>query len=308
MESTALEEPLNYGPDFICIGAQKSCTSWLHWNLLFHPETSMPPEKEINYFCCEPSTWRERYTRLMKAKKNEFPMNEIFPMESFPFTWYEHFLFTPHTAENYCKLFPKPLGKISGDLSPTYCLLPPQYIEALSKKLPDVKIIYLLRNPIDRTWSQFRMMKKNFLLTHSEDSEIIHYIKNEGCLDHSRYTSILNVWELYFPGRVKVWFYDQICKNPKKIFKEICAYLNISPQTNFLYNKIKSKVFEGSSIPMPINVEKYLSTEFQEELISLHQHFNNIYTKQWLNKDTSALSKIYSWYRNKPNNLKRRVS
>ena len=50
MELKPLENRLEYGPDFICIGAQKSCTSWLHWNLFFHPDTAMPPEKESNYF------------------------------------------------------------------------------------------------------------------------------------------------------------------------------------------------------------------------------------------------------------------
>ncbi len=295
MELISLEEQVNYGPDFICIGAQKSCTSWLHWNLVFHPETSMPPEKEINYFCCEPPQWQERYNRLMKARKNEIPITEIFPFESFPFTWYEDFLFTPHTAENYFKLFPKPQGKISGDLSPSYCLLQTQYIEALSKELPNVKIIYLLRNPVDRAWSQFKMMNQDFLLTHPDASEIIHFIENEGCLDYSKYTSILNTWEAYFPGRVKVWFYDQICKNPEKVFMEICKYLNISKNIDFEHNKIKDKVFKGPSNPMPIGIRRYLNTQLHDELISLHKHFKNVYTKCWLNENTSKLLEIYSW-------------
>src|SRR6185437_8128976 len=106
MELEVLEDQLTYGPDFICIGAQKSCTSWLHWNLLFHPDTSMPPEKEIDYFNYDffpfslwkrylfgflikymrftlrhkhykgYNQWVKWYNRLLKAKKNEIPPTE----------------------------------------------------------------------------------------------------------------------------------------------------------------------------------------------------------------------------------------
>ena len=37
-------------PDFLCIGAQRSGTTWLYQNLRRHPEIWMPPAKEIHYF------------------------------------------------------------------------------------------------------------------------------------------------------------------------------------------------------------------------------------------------------------------
>ncbi len=37
-------------PDFLCIGAQRSGTTWLHHNLRQHPEIWMPPLKELHYF------------------------------------------------------------------------------------------------------------------------------------------------------------------------------------------------------------------------------------------------------------------
>jgi len=296
MELKVLEDQLKYGPDFICIGAQKSCTSWLHWNLLFHPDTSMPPEKEVNYFCCVQTQWHDRYNRLLKARNNEISLSEIFPFESFPFKWYEDFLFSPHTPENYSKLFPKPHGKISGDLSPSYSLLPDKWIEGLSKEFPTVKIIYLLRNPVERTWSQFKMEHKDFLLTNPKEDKLIEYIEDSGSFDFSNSTSILNTWERYFPGRIKVWFYDQIRENPRKSFLEICEYLNISPNTNFIHNKIKRKVFMGVSDPMPLSIRRYLNNHFQEELLLLNQRFDNVYTRRWLSKYRSSLSKVYSWY------------
>lgn len=320
MESKSLESQLKYGPDFICIGAQKSCTSWLHWNLYFHPDTAMPPEKELNYFGYDFSPlWKRhlvgfvikylrflvrnkfyyrRYTqwfawhsRLLKARKNEIPSAEFefYPFKTFPFEWYEDFLFSPHTLENYPKLFPKYQGKISGDLSPSYAVFSNKWVRRLSKTAPTVKIIYLLRNPIERTWSQFKMENKDFLLTNPKESEIIECINDDFYFVYSYYTETLNKWESYFPGRVKVWFYDEVCNNPEKVFIEICEYLDIAPDTTFSHNKIKSKVFEGPSDPIPTNVRRYLNTHFKEELLSLHKRFNNVYTKDWLNCCTTEL-------------------
>src|SRR3984957_2732032 len=37
-------------PDFLCIGAQKAGTTWLHKMLGQHPGAWLPPIKEIHYF------------------------------------------------------------------------------------------------------------------------------------------------------------------------------------------------------------------------------------------------------------------
>ncbi|CAN0605590.1 unnamed protein product, partial [Ectocarpus sp. 12 AP-2014] len=37
-------------PDFLCIGAQRAGTTWLHNRLLEHPDLYLPPEKELQFF------------------------------------------------------------------------------------------------------------------------------------------------------------------------------------------------------------------------------------------------------------------
>src|ERR1700758_1596004 len=37
-------------PDFLCVGAQKSGTSWLYRQLDLHPDFWIPPLKELHYF------------------------------------------------------------------------------------------------------------------------------------------------------------------------------------------------------------------------------------------------------------------
>lgn len=283
---------MEYGPDFICIGAQKSGTSWLHWNLFYHPGTEMPPEKKINFYLTDFCPWWERYLFNLFVKHSSIYLRLRNHYISWlqdtdkkdTLEWYKHFLFLPPTIQNYRKLFPKPCGKVCGDIAPGYARLPKKRIKELAKAFPNLKVIYLLRNPVDRTWSQFKMENRDLLLNNKDNDnfDILKYVMNIKYRLLSDYKTSLEHWEHFFPGRVKVWFYDQLCENSENVFIEICEYLNISPLIDFEHNKIREKVFEGSTNVMPKNVCQYLNTIFKEDILFLQSRFNNIYTKKWL--------------------------
>ena len=65
-------------PDFLCIGAQKSGTSWLDANLRFHPELWLPPAKELHYFdgggtTCARKLAKESPTERLKLHSPRWP-------------------------------------------------------------------------------------------------------------------------------------------------------------------------------------------------------------------------------------------
>jgi hypothetical protein len=100
-------------PNLIIIGAQKCGTSGLHYYLGLHPEVSMSQPKELNYFIAERNWGRgpEWYSR--------------------------HF---------------DPAARCRGESSPNYTAFP-QHMgvpERMVGVLPDVKLIYIARDPIDR--------------------------------------------------------------------------------------------------------------------------------------------------------------
>lgn len=257
---------MKYGPDFICIGAQKSGTSWLFENLARHSKTKMPPVKEVNFFYPPSPTLKQRIRMGIRSRSK--------------IIWSARYMFYEHTPKNYVKLFPKCKNQISGDVSPSYIALTEQQVKMLAENLSEVKIIYLIRNPIERAWSAFRMKHFEFLQSPLTEVEILNHAKNHDGFSHGKYTEILNRWEKYFPGRVKVWFFDQLCEDPKKLFFEICQYLNLT--LNRENDLIEEKVFEGKHYPMPESVRNYLNMTFRNEIIALHTRFNNIYTLNWL--------------------------
>lgn len=122
-----LSSPLRRSPTFIIIGAQRAGTTSLYRYLTAHPLVLPAAWKEVHYF-------DRSYQRGAAWYRGHFP----FVLESKD-GW--HF----HRA-----------GAITGEASPEY-LFDPRVPERVRRDLPGVKLIALLRNPVDRAISHFAM-------------------------------------------------------------------------------------------------------------------------------------------------------
>ncbi len=110
-------------PDFIIIGAQRAGTTSLYRYLAEHPDILPASHKEVHFFDFN-------YNRGLRWYRSHFPSS----------------------------LSIRRLGKrdaITGESTPYYLvhpLVPPR----VASHLPDVRLIILLRNPIDRAFSHYR--------------------------------------------------------------------------------------------------------------------------------------------------------
>ena len=107
-------------PDFVVIGAMKSGTSSLHEYLDSLPDVCMSRPKEPAYFVPERFAWRSE-------------------------EWYSGFF----TA--------KPLARHRGEVSPHYSIrhVYPGVVERMHAVMPDARIVYLVRDPIERIRSEW---------------------------------------------------------------------------------------------------------------------------------------------------------
>lgn len=108
-------------PDFIIIGAQKSGTSSLFYYLSQHPSLNLSVTKEIHYY--------NYYTRQGKN-----------------IGWYKSFF----------PLKVRSINKKTGEASPYY-LFEENAAKQLKRDIPTIKLIVILRNPIDRAYSAYNM-------------------------------------------------------------------------------------------------------------------------------------------------------
>lgn len=104
------------GPNFVIIGAQRSGSTSLFRYLSTHPQVIGSREKEVKYFTAFPD---------------------------YPWSWYRH-------------QFPDdlPAGAVVGEATPYY-LPHPLAPKRVGERLPNAKLVAILRNPIDRALSHY---------------------------------------------------------------------------------------------------------------------------------------------------------
>lgn len=194
-------------PNFICPGAQKSGTTTLYHILKNHPDVYLSDKKEIHYF-----DKNENYRKGLKWYLSQFPN--------------------------------KSNRKIIGEITPDYMVydyVADRISEALGK---NIKIIILLRNPIDRAYSQYNHHRQLGLET---NNNFAHILKNEKIIEkiNSRktwydppyylskgfyYQKIKKYYDIFGMGNVHITIFEDlfIQKNNNE-FKKIFEFLNVSP-------------------------------------------------------------------------------
>ncbi len=202
-------------PNFLVIGVEKGGTTWLHAQLKKHPDIFVPATKEVHFFNRYNSNFKER---------NHFELG---------LKWYQDF-FADYNNE-----------KAVGEITPMY-ICDTEAPARIKATLPNVKIIAMLRNPVNRAYSHYWMAKNKGHITGSFN-EIINRcepkIIERGlyCQQLKKYTS------LFAAHQLKVLFYEDVFADPKYWLKEICTFLNVDEDFFENDDLVFDKVFEASN-------------------------------------------------------------
>lgn len=148
----------------------------------------------------------------------------------------------------YASLFSRSEGQITGDITPTYARLGEARVAEvhalLHALLPDAKIIYSLRNPIQRTWSQVAMYFSQWPYRglESVSSEQVKSFVERGNFRDSDYLRTLQIWESLYPtSQFHVVFFDQLAQSPEMFFQDICSFLGIVASDGFVPTTAQKK-------------------------------------------------------------------
>lgn len=155
-----------------CVGAAKAGTSWLFDYLYHHPETYFPTVKELNYWNSIGIGFGGYYRKVVKsrieaiaARHDETPEDEV-DLRAYQIQnmadlneWLVTFDGKTRDDKAYLGFIGAGLtdAALIGDFSPAYALLKPEFFAQMAESHPNVKFLYLLREPVDRLWSHCRM-------------------------------------------------------------------------------------------------------------------------------------------------------
>jgi sulfotransferase family protein len=135
-----------------------------------------------------------------------------------------------------------------GEISPNY-FAAPQTPERIARDIPECRIICTLRDPVDRLYSFYRLMRHNgwTRLTMKEVAE-----GYGPAIEAGRYVHYVGRWrELFGAERVLVLLYDDLEAEPQRFLDTFCDFIRIARiglENSPLLNKRVNSVTRGPRI------------------------------------------------------------
>jgi hypothetical protein len=188
-------------PDWLIIAPPKTGTSWLYANLREHPEAFVPPIKELKYF------------------SQRFDIEDL---------------------RSYLDHFRDARGKSKGEASPSYSMLPWSTIRLIRRLMPDLKLIYLMRDPVERAWSHarhsFSQGEANFkgargTIDEVTDDDWIVNLDDDWNRLSGDYLGQLQRWLSIFPReQVYLGFFEDLVQSPRTLLRAVLKFLQLDPE------------------------------------------------------------------------------
>ena len=287
-------------PDFLVIGAQKAGTTWLDRNLRGHPQIWLPPEKEIHFFDLpRPLPFAALLLAPVRAARNWTKARlrrdyaKVKAGEQ-SISWYLRYYFLPRTNRWYQSLFQPAAGQICGEASPPYAVLAESKIREIHRLMPRLKLIYILRDPMDRMWSDASMFQSSRFggrgMENTPGTEVASFLRDDRNLRHSRYAENLARWEQVFdPSQICLLFQDDIAHQPAHVLRAVTEFLGVAPAPGdiaTLSRRINSKTY-----PLPDKAtEMFLANELLNDLQALSKRVPHDHTRRWLERAENLAS------------------
>src|SRR5882724_2943801 len=209
-------------PDFLCVGAHKSGTTWLYQQLDSHPDFWMPPVKELHYLDQLSRVQRTSPPRRRDERDLRFLENiRILSAE-------QHM-----DLERYAQLFEPKASLLSGDISPNYSTLSNEVIRRIVGYYPNLKVIFLARDPVERLWSHLSMEVRYHQIEAFDVTDIDEVNRNvlrRGMLLRSYPSAVVARWKRYVHAdRFRIYFFDDLQRNPTELRRSVFDFLGADP-------------------------------------------------------------------------------
>lgn len=255
-------------PDFVVIGARKCGTTWLYENLRAHPDLFLVEGKGVEFF-------DKHFHRGIRF---------------------------------YSSRFTQGAKKIKGEVSASYSYMSVARIQCMRALAPATRLVLLIRNPIDRAWSQAYM----HLLTETgrtldavAESEMRAYLTQESVMRAGLYSVMLENWLSVFPrAQLYVGLYEDVGARPEELMREIFCHIGASCQVDWSHFPLRETIippagarfshcdqgrgvqvvdYQSSDKHMPMTYREFLRELYRREIETLGSRYA-LPVQGWLNR------------------------
>ena len=237
---------------FLSIGAMKAGTTWLYSILERHPDIHFTPEKEI-HFLAHHYLDKKHLTDEHRLHRAQTRLNNIGNLrperQKLIRGWYnDYYLKESVSIPWYENLFSSNKGRRAwnADFSNLSALIPAEgWTRLRSEVSKQTKAIYILREPCERLWSQYKFSGQSHENIHPSDFEqqIEHFLSNSAVNRHSQYCSNLDaVCDGLGHQNAKAILFDDIQNQPEALLASIEQFLEIPARDHSGHNNLNRRI------------------------------------------------------------------
>lgn len=219
------------------VGCQKGGTTWLFDYLSKSPVVRMPPVKELHIFdSLDLEFSRGKVSNLIRRSEEVRPDGRAYgpiqlrmAMLDDIDVYFNYFLDT--LREDGVQLV--------ADITPAYAALSPKRYRFIKRRFENagvkVKVIFLMRDPVERAWSSVRMRLRNkrerdpdarMLERHNDESLLLKVHDKEGSLARTNYrATVKNLEKVFDSDSIYYGFYERLFNDEST--RAICSFLGI---------------------------------------------------------------------------------
>jgi len=187
-------------PTFLHAGAQRSASTWTYNALKDHPEVFMPEKEPMSCFDCHYHKGISWYKKHFRKQDEE---------------------------------------KAIGDESPGY-IKHPLAPKRVAETIPNTKIIFCLRNPIERAYSQWWTAENAWTSTTFERA-LKRHSTNDVFITPGYYNYHISQWEKYFDkDQIKIKIFDDFVKDNKAYIQDLYEFIGVNK--NYIPDVLNKKI------------------------------------------------------------------
>jgi hypothetical protein len=274
---------------FLCMGAQRAGTTWLHSQLVNHPEIGFSDRKEIHYFDAMHSgsllLARNKVDQLGKVlRENRLVLERYFTDLSSgkPVHKGIQALLSPVNDQWYIRRFVQNKKKYASDFSPEYALLPDAGFENINRVCLNKKILFIMRDPIERAKSAmryfFKMRNKNIQDVSKKEFEQLAL--SDFIIGMSSYQITIQRLRKHFDDKDLLFlFFEDMMQEKQATINRITRFLEIA-ETALLEAKSERRVNETHVFDFPSEIHEILKINLKNTYSELSILFPKL-PKSW---------------------------
>lgn len=290
-----------------CIGAQKAGTTWLADYVSNHPDCNLPVAKECHFFDVQSGAdMQARKVSLNGVHRSLKRLEEAAPKDFEQA--YDSMIAAAKRAElylpgdrglaAYLNLMTKSAGNARNlcDFTPSYAACDRTVFTEMDALADEAKFVFIMRDPVERLWSQARMAGKNVVSRRKDVAfdkvtrhSLRHYLgkKKPGELPRSNYARTIAELEAAIPAdRILYLFYETLFTDES--IKKFCEFVDIP----VLPADFSAGSNVGVSMKIPPRIEIELREGLLEQYAFVREKFGEAVPKSWYDPERDPMPKV----------------